>query len=156
MAVLTYIPTNNIGGFSFFHTLSNINCLETFWWWPFWQVQSDARVQTKLLRSCPTLCYPMNCSPPSSPVYGILQVRILESAAMPSLRGIFPTLGLSPCLKSPALAGDTIYLPLEPPGEYFLKILIVFFKNLFIFNWRIIALQYCIGFCQTSTTSLYF
>ena len=26
-----------------------------------------------------------------------------------------------------------------------------FLKNLFIFNWRIIALQYCIGFYQTSS-----
>ena len=26
-----------------------------------------------------------------------------------------------------------------------------FVKKLFIFNWRIIALQYCIGFCHTST-----
>ena len=26
-----------------------------------------------------------------------------------------------------------------------------FFLNLFMFNWRIIALQYCVGFCQTST-----
>ena len=25
-----------------------------------------------------------------------------------------------------------------------------FFFNLFIFNWRIIALQYCVGFCHTS------
>ena len=25
------------------------------------------------------------------------------------------------------------------------------FKNLFIFNWRIIVLQYCVGFCHTST-----
>ena len=25
-----------------------------------------------------------------------------------------------------------------------------FFQNLFIFNWRIIALQYCIGFCHMS------
>ena len=24
------------------------------------------------------------------------------------------------------------------------------FKNVFIFDWRIIALQYCVGFCQTS------
>ena len=29
--------------------------------------------------------------------------------------------------------------------------LLSFLKNVFIFNWRIIALQYCIGFCQTST-----
>ena len=26
-----------------------------------------------------------------------------------------------------------------------------YFSNVFIFNWRIIALQYCVGFCQTST-----
>ena len=26
-----------------------------------------------------------------------------------------------------------------------------FFKNLFVFNWRIIALQYCVGVCHTST-----
>ena len=29
--------------------------------------------------------------------------------------------------------------------------IIFFFFNLFIFNWRVIALQYCVGFCQTST-----
>ena len=28
-----------------------------------------------------------------------------------------------------------------------------FFKNVFTFYWRIIALQYCVGFCQTSTWS---
>ena len=26
-----------------------------------------------------------------------------------------------------------------------------FFGNLFIFNWRIITLRYCVGFCRTST-----
>ena len=33
------------------------------------------------------LCDPMDCSPPGSPVYGILQARILEWVAMPSSRG---------------------------------------------------------------------
>ena len=32
---------------------------------------------------CPTLCDPMDCSPPGSSVHGILQARILEWAAMP-------------------------------------------------------------------------
>ena len=41
----------------------------------------------ELFQSCPTLCDPMNCSPPSCSVYGILQVRILERVAMPSCRG---------------------------------------------------------------------
>ena len=30
------------------------------------------------LQSCPTLCDPMDCSPPASSVHGILQARILE------------------------------------------------------------------------------
>ena len=33
---------------------------------------------------CPTLCDPMDCSPPGSSVHGILQARIPEWAAMPS------------------------------------------------------------------------
>ena len=31
----------------------------------------------------------------------------------------------------------------------------IIFKILFIFNWRIIALQYCVAFCQTSTWCAY-
>ena len=33
-------------------------------------------------QSCPTLCDPMDCSPPSSSVPGILQARILEWVAI--------------------------------------------------------------------------
>ena len=40
-----------------------------------------------LAQLCPTLCDPMNCSPPGSSVHGILQARILEWVAMPSSRG---------------------------------------------------------------------
>ena len=47
---------------------------------------------------CPTLCDPMDCSPPGSSVHGILQARILEWIAIPFSRGIFPTLGLNPGL----------------------------------------------------------
>ena len=36
----------------------------------------------KLLQSCPTLCDPMDGSPPGSPVLGILQARTLEWAAI--------------------------------------------------------------------------
>ena len=35
-------------------------------------------------KSCPTLCDPMDCSPPGSSVYGISQARVLEWVAMPS------------------------------------------------------------------------
>ena len=46
-----------------------------------------ASKRAKSLQSCPTLCDPMDCSPPGSTVHGILQARILEWVAMPSSRG---------------------------------------------------------------------
>ena len=36
----------------------------------------------KLLQLCPTLCDPIDCSPPGSPVPGILQARTLEWVAI--------------------------------------------------------------------------
>ena len=39
--------------------------------------------------SCVWLCNPMDCSPPGSPVHGILQARILEWVAISFLRGSF-------------------------------------------------------------------
>ena len=38
-------------------------------------------------QACPTLCHPMDCSPPGSSVHGILQARILEWVAIPFSRG---------------------------------------------------------------------
>ena len=61
-----------------------------------WFLSSQARnkmlsVQCTVLclvtQSCPTLCNPMDCSPPGSSVHGILQARILVWVAMPSSRG---------------------------------------------------------------------
>ena len=39
------------------------------------------------LQSCPTLCNPVDCSPPGFSVHGILQARILEWVAIPFSRG---------------------------------------------------------------------
>ena len=44
-------------------------------------------VCAKLLQSCLTFCDPVDHSPPDSSVREILQARILEWVAMPSLRG---------------------------------------------------------------------
>ena len=44
------------------------------------------------------LCNHMDCSPPGSSVHGILQARILQSVAIPSLQGIFLTQGSNPGL----------------------------------------------------------
>ena len=41
----------------------------------------------KITKSCPTLCDPMDCSPPGSSVHGIFQARILEWGAISSSRG---------------------------------------------------------------------
>ena len=41
-------------------------------------------------QSFPTVCDPMDCSPPGSSVHGILQAGILEWVAVPSSRGSSP------------------------------------------------------------------
>ena len=58
----------------------------------------------KSLQSCPALCIPMDYSPPGSSLPGILQIRILEWAAMSSSRDL-PDPGSEPAsLTPPALA----------------------------------------------------
>jgi len=42
----------------------------------------DAAAAAKLLQSCPTLCDPIDGSPPGSPVPGILQARTLKWVAI--------------------------------------------------------------------------
>jgi len=54
----------------------------------------------------------MDCSPPGSSVHGILQARILEWVAMPSL-GNLPHLGIEH--RSPALQAES--LPLNHQGS---------------------------------------
>ena len=45
-------------------------------------VANAAAAATKLLQLCPTLCDPVDGSPPGSPVPGILQARTLEWVAI--------------------------------------------------------------------------
>ena len=54
---------------------------------PAWQVDSSlseppAAAAAKSLQSCPTLCDPIDGSPPDSPIPGILQARTLEWVAI--------------------------------------------------------------------------
>ena len=44
-------------------------------------------IQLLVAQSCPTLCEPMDCSPPGSSVHGIVQARILEWVAVSFSRG---------------------------------------------------------------------
>ena len=46
------------------------------------RVRHAAAAAAKSLQSCPTLCYPIDGSPPASPVPGILQARTLEWVAI--------------------------------------------------------------------------
>ena len=62
-------------------------------------------VRAKLLLSCPTLCDPMDCSPPGSSVLGILQAKNTGVGCHALFQGIFLTQGSNPCLLClPALA----------------------------------------------------
>ena len=69
-----------------------------------------------LLQSCPTLCDPMDCSPPRSSVHGILQARILEWVATSSPRGLSRPRESNPCLLC-LLHWQAGSLPLVPSGK---------------------------------------
>ena len=75
-------------------------------------------VHAKSLQSCPTLCNPMDCSPPGSSVHGILHARVLEWVAMPSSKGILPTRRLNLHLFH-LLRWQAGSLPIAPPGKPF-------------------------------------
>ena len=44
----------------------------------------------EVTQSCPTLCDPMDCSPPGSSIHGIFQARVLEWVAISFFRGSSP------------------------------------------------------------------
>ena len=60
-----------------------------------WKESYDKSAAAKSLQSCPTLCNPIDGSPPGSSVPGILQARILEWVAIP-----FSMINLGSILKS--------------------------------------------------------
>ena len=50
-----------------------------------WNVTlAAAAAAAKALQSCPTLCNPIDGSPPGSPIPGILQARVLSGLPLPS------------------------------------------------------------------------
>ena len=74
------------------------------------------RNKVLVAKLCPTLCDPMDCSPPGSCVYGILQARTLERVVLPFFRvSSRPRDRTSICYGScNSQAGS---LPLAPPGK---------------------------------------
>ena len=57
------------------YQLSHQGSPDTEWMW------------SEVTQSCPTLCDPLDCSPPGSSLHGILQTRILEWIAISFSRG---------------------------------------------------------------------
>ena len=57
--------------------------------WTSWEIGPTA-MKVLFTQSCPTLCDPMDCSPPDSSVYGILQAGILKWITIPFSRGSSP------------------------------------------------------------------
>ena len=43
--------------------------------------------ESEVTQSCPTLCDPMDCSPPGSSAHGVFQTRVLEWVAISFSRG---------------------------------------------------------------------
>ena len=62
-------------------------------------------VCVSVAQACPTLCDPMDCSPPGSSVHGILQARILDWVAISLSRGSSQPRNHP---GSPALQGDAL------------------------------------------------
>ena len=92
--------------------------------WPFNSIPryipKKVKVKVLVIQSCPTPCDPMDYSLSVSTVHGILQARILEWVAFPSL-GDLLDLGIKPMsLVSPALQADS--LPSEPSRKWDVKI----------------------------------
>ena len=68
-----------------FNSVQPVSCVQLFatpWTAAGLASLSAAAAAAKSLQSCPTLCYPIDGSPPGSPVPGILQARTLEWVAI--------------------------------------------------------------------------
>ena len=66
--------------------------------------KGEGKEKALAAQSCLTLCYLMDCSLPSSSVFGILQASMLERVAIPFSRDL-PNPGIEP--RSPALQADS-------------------------------------------------
>ena len=66
--------------------------------------ETCAAAAAKSLQSCPTLCDPIDGSPPGSPVPGILQARVLEWVAI-----AFSETCATGCLSLPWLFREALF-----------------------------------------------
>ena len=90
-------------------------------------------------QSCPTLCDPMDCSPPGSSVHRILQARILEWVVIPFF-GDLPNQETEP--GSPALQADS--LPSEPLAALLLILHLMYNLHIHVFSLYFCTSFYCL------------
>ena len=86
----------------FLNTVSHLHCCKPFnrkLSFPRGRIMKGC-LSAHSLQSCPTLCDPMDCSPPDSSVHGTLQARIWSGLPCPP-PGDLPEPGIEP--ESPAL-----------------------------------------------------
>ena len=86
-----------------------------------WTVCVCACVCAQLLsQSCPTLCNPMDCSPPGSSVHGISRQEYWNGWPFPA-SGALPDPGIEPAsLAFPALPGE-FFMTVPPGKSYFME-----------------------------------
>ena len=111
---------------------------------------SNACRHAESLQSCPTLCDPMDSSPPGSSVHGFLQARILEWAAISFsniklpltvlhmvmymfqccfLRSFLPLLRLSPNVFLLSVKSALATTSMEELDSFFLSLIIALREN---------------------------
>ena len=96
-----------------------------------------------VVQLCPTLCDLINCNPPGLSIHGDSPGDNTGVGCLFLLQGIFLTHGSNPHLLHCIRLKQALLL-------LFTFFHLNYFKE-FIFSWRIIALQYCVALCCTST-----
>ena len=93
---------------SIFHEVMGLDIYNASHFWARWWCAMLCLVA----QSCPTLCDPMDCSPPASCPWGFSRQEYWSGLPCPP-PGDLPNPGIEP--RSPALQADS--LPSEPPGK---------------------------------------
>ena len=70
----------------------------------------------KLLQSCPTLCDPMDCSPPGSSIHVLLQARYWSGLPFPSPGDLLDP-GIEPASPVAPASQSGRFLTTEPLGK---------------------------------------
>ena len=82
------------------------------------------------LQSCPTLCNPIDCSPPTSSVHGILQARTLElPCSPPGKSSLTPGIELVSCICPYVCIHTYIYMYICITYPIYSGILLSYKKN---------------------------